>query len=121
MRAKNPPTFNFYQLVSDRAKYIVEHPNSHSTKPLSCLMEQLVGSLLNAHLAYGDAVLLELLGQDGVEEGVAARVEGQDEDGEDLGLLQGDQVEPSASRQGEKGDGSPKIIIKILNFTALLL
>ena len=76
--------------------------------------------MLNAHLAYGDAVLLELLGQDGVEEGVAARVEGQDEDGEDLGLLQGDQVEPSASRQGEKGDGSPKDIIKILNFTRKL-
>ena len=73
-------------------------------------MEQLVGSLLNAHLAYGDAVLLELLGQDGVEEGVAARVEGQDEDGEDLGLLQGDQVEARARRQGEEGDGGPETI-----------
>ena len=62
------------------------------------------------NLAYGDAVLLELLGEDGVEKGVAARVEGQDEDGEDLGLLQGDQVEASASRQGEEGNGGPEAI-----------
>ena len=58
-------------------------------------------------LANGDAVLLELLGEDGVEEGVAARVEGQDEDGEDLGLLQRDQVQARARRQGEEGDRRP--------------
>ena len=65
---------------------------------------------LNTNLAYGDTVLLELLRQDGVEERVAARVEGQDEDGEDLGLLQGDQVEARARRQGEEGDGGPETI-----------
>ena len=58
-------------------------------------------------LANGDAVLLELLGENGVEEGVAARVEGQDEDGEYLGLLQRDQVEARARRQREEGDRSP--------------
>ena len=58
-------------------------------------------------LANGDAVLLELLGEDGVEEGIAARVEGQDEDGEDLGLLQRDQVQARARRQREEGDRRP--------------
>ena len=38
-------------------------------------------------LANHDAVLFELLGQDGVKEGIAARIKGQDEDGEYLCLL----------------------------------
>ena len=63
-------------------------------------------TLLNS-LADHHTVLLELLGQDGVEEGVAARVEGEDEDGEDLGRLQRDEVQAEAGRQGQKGDGGP--------------
>ena len=63
--------------------------------------------MADTDLANGDAVLLELLGEDGVEEGVAARVEGQDEDGEDLGLLQRDQVQARARRQGEEGNRRP--------------
>ena len=64
--------------------------------------------MADTDLANGDAVLLELLGEDGVEEGVAARVEGQDEDGEDLGLLQRDQVQARARRQREEGDRRPE-------------
>ena len=66
-----------------------------------------MGQMADTDLANGDAVLLELLGEDGVEEGIAARVEGQDEDGEDLGLLQRDQVEARARRQREEGDRRP--------------
>lgn len=58
-------------------------------------------------LANHDAVLFELLGQDGVEEGVAAGVEGEDEDGEDLGRLQGNEVQAEAGRQGQEGDRRP--------------
>lgn len=43
-------------------------------------------------LADHHAVLLELLGEDGVEERIAARVEGQNEHGEDFRLLERDQL-----------------------------
>lgn len=58
-------------------------------------------------LADQHAVLLELLRQDGIEERVAARVERQYEDGEDLGLLQGNQMQSEGGRQGEKGNRRP--------------
>jgi len=54
-----------------------------------------------------DAVLLELLGEDGVEERVAARVERQNEHGEHFGLLQRHELEPERRRQREEGDRSP--------------
>lgn len=53
------------------------------------------------------AVLLELLGEDGVEEGVAARVERQDEHGEHLGLLQRDELQSERRRQREERDRRP--------------
>jgi len=44
-------------------------------------------------LANHDTILLELFGQNGVEERVETRVQWQDEDGEDLGLLEINQIE----------------------------
>jgi hypothetical protein len=58
-------------------------------------------------LADEHAVLLELLGEDGVEEGVAARVERQDEHGEHLGLLQRDELQSERRRQREERDRRP--------------
>lgn len=58
-------------------------------------------------LADEHAVLLELLGEDGVQEGVGAAVEGQHEDGEHFGLLQGDEVGAGHGRQREEGDRGP--------------
>jgi hypothetical protein len=54
-----------------------------------------------------NTVLLELLGQDGIEKRVAAAVERQDENGEDLGLLQVNQVEPTTGSQGKESNGCP--------------
>ncbi len=53
-------------------------------------------------LAYQDAVLLELLRHDGVEERVAAGVERQDEDGEDLGALERDEVQAEGGGEREE-------------------
>ena len=54
-----------------------------------------------------DAVLFELLGQDGVQERITARIERQDEDGEDFGLFQRHELHSEGSRQREEGDGCP--------------
>ena len=51
--------------------------------------------------------LFELFGEDGVEERIAARVERQDEDGEDFGLLERHELEAAGGRQREEGDGRP--------------
>lgn len=58
-------------------------------------------------LADHDAVLLELLREDGVQERVAARVERQDEHGEDLGLLERDEAEAGRRGEREERDGRP--------------
>ena len=58
-------------------------------------------------LADHDAVLLELLGENGVEERVAARVQRQDEHREDFGFLQRHELQPEGGRQREEGDRSP--------------
>ena len=58
-------------------------------------------------LADHNAILLELLGQNSVQEWIATTVQGQDEDGEDFGLFKIDQVYSSSSCQGEKGDWCP--------------
>ena len=53
------------------------------------------------------AVFLELFGQDGVQEGIAAGIEWQDENGEDFGLFHGDQGQVACGCDGKKGNGSP--------------
>ena len=58
-------------------------------------------------LADHHAVLLELLGEDGVEEGVAAGVEGQHEHGENFGSFQGYQVETTGSAGREESNWKP--------------
>ena len=58
-------------------------------------------------LADHHAVLLELLGEDGVEEGVAAGVQGENEDGEHLGSFQGYQVETAGCAGREESDWKP--------------
>ena len=58
-------------------------------------------------LADHNAILLELLGQNSVQERIATTVQGQDENGEDLGLFKIDQVYSSSRSQSEKGDGRP--------------
>lgn len=58
-------------------------------------------------LADEDAILFELLGQDGVEERIAAGIERQDEDGEDFGFLERNELEAGGGRQREKSDGRP--------------
>ena len=63
-------------------------------------------TLLNS-LADHHAVLLELLGEDGVEEGVAAGVEGQHEHGENFGSFQGYQVETTGSAGREESNWKP--------------
>ena len=56
-------------------------------------------------LTYHHTILLELFGQDRVQERVAARVEREDEHGEDLRLLQRHQLEPEGRREREERDG----------------
>ena len=63
-------------------------------------------TLLNS-LADHHAVLLELLGQDGVQEGVAAGVERENKDCEDLGSLQRYQMETAGGAGCEEGDRKP--------------
>ena len=58
-------------------------------------------------LADHHTVLLELLGQDGVEEGVAAAVKRQHEHGEHLGRLQRDELRPAGRGHGEESDREP--------------
>ncbi len=58
-------------------------------------------------LANHDAVLLELLGQDGIQEGVAAAVQGEDENGEDLGLLKTDQLQSRSCSYGKESNWRP--------------
>ena len=64
-------------------------------------------SRLLDRLADHHAVLLELLGEDRVEEGVAAAVEGEDEHCEDFRCLQGDQARSPGRCEGKEGDGKP--------------
>ena len=64
-------------------------------------------SRLLDRLADHHAVLLELLGEDGVEEGVAAGVEGQHEHGENFGSFQGYQVEATGSAGREESNWKP--------------
>ena len=65
----------------------------------------------NPRLFYGladhDTIFLELFGQDCVEEGIAARVERQDENGEDFGRVQRDEVGSKTRRQSQEGDRGP--------------
>ena len=64
-------------------------------------------SALLDRLADHDAVLLELLGQDGVEEGVAAAVKRQHEHSEHLGRLQRYQLGAASCGHREESDGEP--------------
>ena len=64
-------------------------------------------SRLLDRLADHHAVLLELLGEDRVEERIAAAVEGKDEHREDFRRLQGDQTRSPGRCEGKEGDGEP--------------
>ena len=66
-------------------------------------------ALLNS-LADHNTVLLELFGEDGVEEGVAAAVERKDEHSEDLGALQREiSWSPDAAVTAKKAIGNQQI------------
>lgn len=58
-------------------------------------------------LADEHTVLLELFGENGIQERVAAGVERQDEDREDLGLFQSDELQSEGRGEGEESDGGP--------------
>ena len=58
-------------------------------------------------LADHHTVLLELLGEDGVQEGVAAGVQRQNEHGKYFGSFQGDQMETTGSAGREESDWKP--------------
>jgi hypothetical protein len=54
-----------------------------------------------------DAIFFELLGQDGVEERIAARIEWQNENGEDFGFLERNELQTGCGSQRKKSDGRP--------------
>lgn len=60
-----------------------------------------------SYLADHDAVFLELFGEDGIEERVAARIERQDEHSEHFGLFQRHELDAEGSRQREEGNRCP--------------
>jgi len=55
--------------------------------------------------AQRNTVLLELFRHYGVEKGIAATIQGQHKNREDLGLFQGYQLQSKDGRDGEEGDG----------------
>ena len=64
-------------------------------------------SALLYSLAYHHTVLLELLGEDGVEEWVAAGVQWENKDSENLGSFQGYQMETAGCTGCEESDRKP--------------